>query len=481
MTGRKTRPKLIVAAMLISTFMAAVEVTVISIAMPTIVAKLGGFSLFSWTFGIYLLTQAVMTPLYGRLADSFGRKTVYLWSTALFLLGSLLCGLSWSMESLILFRAIQGIGGGALAPLATTIIGDVCKPEDRARIMGYGSGIWGIAALAGPLLGAFFVNTLGWPFVFWVNLPIGIITMIMVIRFLHEPASGKSGAPIDLLGAGLLILGIGAMMVALVQFETLLAWELAVLLIITLFALAGFALRERQLLHPMLPLHLMTRPVILAAQASALLAGGILIGLTAFLPAWVQGVEGGSALQSGIVLGVLTVAWTAATMTIGRAVGRSRDRVIAIGAGLVMVAASIGLLFVSRGQGLMLLYVVCVPLGAGMGLTSLVFTIAVQSGVAHVDRGRATALFYFSRLIGQALGAAAFGGVLNSGLAGAGTHDALRALVSPARRAALSPMDLDRLTGLLGAALHGVFILSAVLAVGALLAALLVPRQRVNR
>jgi EmrB/QacA subfamily drug resistance transporter len=477
-TESTSRPRLIVAAMLISTFMAAIEVTVISIAMPTIVAKLGGFSLFSWTFGIYLLTQAVMTPLYGRLADSFGRKAVYLWSTGLFLLGSLLCGLSWNMESLILFRAIQGIGGGALAPLATTIIGDVCKPEDRARVMGYGSGIWGIAALTGPLLGAFFVNTLGWPFVFWVNLPIGVITIAMVLRFLHEPASGKTGAPIDLLGAGLLILGVGAMMVALVQFEEMARLALAAILVVSVLALIAFALRERQVLHPLLPLHLLRRPLILAAQASALLAGGMLIGLTAFLPAWVQGVEGGSALQSGIALGVLTVSWTASSMTIGRSVGRGRDRAIAIGAGLLMVLGSLGLLLIGRGHGLGLLYIVSVPLGAGMGLTSLVFMIAVQSGVAHVDRGRATALFYFSRLIGQAVGAAAFGGVLNSGLAGAGTHDALRALVNPARRASLPPMELDRLTGLLGAALHGVFILSAVLAVGALIAALVVPRKR---
>ena len=210
----KIQTQLVLAAMLISTFMAAVEVTVISTAMPTIVARLGGFSLFSWAFGAYVLTQAVVTPLYGRLADSFGRKRVYLASAGLFLAGSLLCGCAWSMLSLILFRAVQGIGGGGLVPLATTIIGDVSAPADRPRMMSYVSFIWGIAAIIGPLLGAFCVNTLGWPYVFWINLPIGLIAMAMVARFLHEPRHQARPQPVDMPGAMLLVAGIGAIMQA---------------------------------------------------------------------------------------------------------------------------------------------------------------------------------------------------------------------------------------------------------------------------
>jgi MFS family permease len=479
---RPSRPRLIIAAMLISTFMAAVEVTVISTAMPTIVARLGGFRLFSWTFGIYLLTQAVMTPLYGRLADSFGRRTVYLGSTALFLAGSLLCGCAWSMVSLIVFRAIQGIGGGGLAPLATTILGDVCKPQDRARIMGYVSGIWGIAAVAGPLLGAFFVHTLGWPFVFWVNLPIGLITMTMVWRHLHEPAQGKTFTPIDLPGCALLIAGLGLMMTALVEFDQLSAARLIGLLAAAALALAGFALRERRLRHPLLPLHLIGRPLLLAANGSALLAGGLLIGMTAFLPTWVQGVAGGRALDAGIVLGVMTVSWTAASMTLGRAIGRIGQRPMAVGAALVLLAGNLALLPVAGGHGLLGVNLVSIPIGAGMGLTSIVFTLAVQSGVAHSDRGRATALFFFSRLMGQALGAAAFGGVLNAGLSragqtGAGAHDVLRELVNPRLRAALPAGELVRLTDLLGGALHGVFVLGVMLSLGVLAVAWLMPRD----
>jgi MFS family permease len=475
---RISHPRVIIAAMLISTFMAAVEVTVISTAMPTIVAKLGGFRLFSWTFGIYLLTQAVMTPLYGRLADSFGRRAVYLGSTALFLVGSLLCGCAWSMVSLIVFRAIQGIGGGGLAPMATTIIGDICKPADRPRVMGYVSGIWGIAGLIGPLLGAFFVHTLGWPFVFWVNIPIGVITMTMVARYLRESPHGKTRTPIDILGCALLVVGLGIMMAALVDFDRLSGPRLTGLLAVAAIVLAGFGLRERQVRHPLLPLHLLRRPLLLAAFASALLGGGLLIGMTAFLPTWVEGVAGGGALDAGINLGIMTVAWTATSMTLGCAIGRLGNRPMALGAAVVLLAGTIALTLVATGHSLLWVDLVSIPIGAGMGLTSIVFTIAVQSGVAHTDRGRATALFFFCRLMGQALGAAAFGGVLNAGLTRAGVHDVLRDLVNPQVRAAMPADELLGLTNMLSSALHGVFVLGVVLSLGVMLVAALVPADR---
>ena len=477
--ARQVRRELVIAAMLISTFMAAVEVTVISTAMPTIVAQLGGFSLFSWAFGAYLLTQAVVTPLYGRLADSYGRKRVYLASAGLFLAGSLLCGCAWSMVSLILFRAVQGIGGGGLVPLATTIIGDVSEPADRPRMMGYVSGIWGISAIVGPLLGAFFVNSLGWPFVFWVNLPIGLLAMAMIARFLHEPPRTGRHQPIDLPGAGLLVIGIGAVMVALVQIETLSPSELAGLAVLGAATLGGFAWRERRVADPLLPAHLLRRPIILAADASALLCGALLIGTSAFLPTWVQGVGGGSALAAGVVLGVMTVSWTIASLGMSRVLARLSFRPVAIVASVVLVAGSGGLMLLAARQSALWLDLWCIAIGVGLGLNSLVFTIAVQSGVARADRGRATALFYFSRLIGQALGAAAFGGVLNRGLgrAAAGTRDIVRDLVSETARAALPGPELDRLIDTLAGAMHAVFVLAAIIAAGVLLVSFAVPRQ----
>ncbi len=477
--ARKIRREMVIAAMLISTFMAAVEVTVISTAMPTIAAELGGFSLFSWAFGAYLLTQAVVTPLYGRLADSYGRKRVYLVSAGLFLMGSLLCGCAWSMVTLILFRALQGIGGGGLVPLATTIIGDVSEPADRPRIMGYVSGIWGISAIIGPLLGAFFVHSLGWPFVFWVNLPIGLIAMTMVARFLHEPSRTSQPQPIDWLGAGLLMLGIGTIMLVLIQIEMLTTVETSGLLACGLGALLAFARRERQGINPLLPAHLLRRRTILAANLSAVLCGSLLLGAAAFLPTWVQGVAGDTALLAGVVLGVLCVSWTTTTLVLSRYLARFNFRPVAIMGSIVLVAGSLGWLTVAAGQTLSWLCLCCVGVGAGLGVNSLVFTVAVQSSVTRADRGRAMALFYFCRLIGQALGAAAFGGVLNHGLTRAAPdiHDVVRTLVDIGRRGSLAGLERARLIETLAAALHSVFILASIIAVGALIVAFIVPRR----
>lgn len=473
------RARLIIGAMLISTFMAAIEVTVISTAMPTIVGQLGGFNLFTWAFGVYLLGQAVMTPIYGRLADQYGRKRVYIGSVTVFLLGSLLCGCAWSMASLIGFRAIQGIGGGGLVPMATTIISDVASPAQRPRALGYVSGIWGIAAIIGPLLGSFFVGTIGWPFVFWVNLPIGLLTMVLVARLLHEPASTGQHAPIDVAGAALLALGIGTVMATLVQHESFNRVGLASLLALGLAALAGFAWRERQNPTPTLPLHLWRNPLIVAGNLSGLACGALLIGATAFLPSWIQGVMGRTPLVAGFVLGVLTVSWTTASISLSRVLNRLAYRPVALAGSLALVTGAMALLLLRPGQDAAWVTMACALVGTGLGLHSLVFNVAVQSSVERHDRGRATSLFFFCRLIGQALGAAAFGGVLNAGLAAAGpsAHDAVRDLVEPTLRSALPAAELAQLTEALARALHGVFTLAAGIAVVALLIIMLVPRR----
>ena len=473
-----TARRRVVTAMLISTFMAAAEVTIISTAMPTIVARLGGFNLFTWAFGIYLLFQAVMTPIYGRLADLYGRRVVYLGSTSLFLVGSLLCGLAWSMPALIVFRAIQGIGGGALVPLATTIISDVTPPAERTRQLSYVSGIWGIAAIVGPIIGSVCVGTVGWPFVFWINLPVGALTMTMVMRYLKEPGARRSEGRIDAAGTGLLVVGVGAGMAALIQWDSFSAATLYGLWGVAALCLAAFAVRERRAAQPILAAHLLRVPVILAANASGLICGALIIGSTAFLPAWVQGVVGSNALAAGFVLGLLTLSWTSTSMSLGR-LRRLPVRLVALFGAAALVLGGAGLLVLPHGGWAMLL-AASIPLGAGLGSTSFVFTVAIQSAVSQADRGRATSLFYFSRLIGQAVGAAALGGILNAGLSagGADAHGALRALMDPVSRAALPVAELGRLVSVLTGALHGVFGAMVVLTVLTLPVALIVPRRR---
>jgi len=210
------RRGMILAAALMATFMPAVESTIVATAMPTIVADLEGFSLFSWIFAVPLLTMAVTIPLYGRLADIYGRRRIFFIGTGIFLVGTTLCGFARSAVVLILFRAIQGCGSGAIQPIASTIIGDIYTPADRARVQGWFSSVFGVAAIVGPLLGAFLVEHVHWSVVFWVNLPIGMISITMFWVFLHERVERREHR-IDYLGGVLLVIGVGALMLTLVQ------------------------------------------------------------------------------------------------------------------------------------------------------------------------------------------------------------------------------------------------------------------------
>ena len=412
------------------------------------------------------------------MADSYGRKRVYLLSAGLFLAGSLLCGMAWSMMSLIFFRAVQGIGGGGLVPLASTIIGDVSEPAERPRMMGYVAGIWGISAIVGPLLGAFFVNSLGWPFVFWVNLPIGISAMAMVARFLHEPPRTGRHQPIDVPGAALLgrgcrrhHAGVGANRGVKQRADH------------GLFGLRHCSAAGVHLARA-------ARDRSLAADSFAASAddsccqhfGGRLRRSIPGPRPLSAGVgsrgHGGNALLAGVVLGVLCIGWTSTTMTLGRHLARLSFRPVAIIGSIALVTGSFGLLTVAAGQSIVRLCICCVFIGVGLSVNSLISTVAVQSSVARAERGRAMGLYYFSRLIGQALGAAAFGGVLNHGLKlNSGSHDIVRELVDSARRSALAEPELNRLIETLAHALHSTFILTSILAVVALIVTLFIPRQ----
>src|SRR6195952_3459634 len=207
--------RLVLAACLIATFMAAVESTIVATIIPTIVSDLGGFSLFTWGFTVYLLTQAVTIPVYGRLADLYGRKPVFFFGVGVFLAGTMLCGSAWNMLSLVCFRALQGCGAGAIQPVAATILGDIYTPAERGRIQGLVSSVFGVAAVIGPSLGAFLVTSLGWRSVFWVNVPIGIASIVMIALFLRENVRRRKHR-IDWAGSLLLFLAVGSLMLALV-------------------------------------------------------------------------------------------------------------------------------------------------------------------------------------------------------------------------------------------------------------------------
>ena len=258
--------RLVLAACLMATFMAAVESSIVATTIPTIVADLGGFNVFSWVFTIYLLTQAVSIPIYGRLADLYGRRPVIFVGTGLFLTGSTLCGLAWDMPSLICFRALEGIGAGAIQPIAATILGDIYTPTERGKVQGLVSSVFGVSAVIGPSLGAFLIQYVSWRVVFWVNLPIGIAAIAMLALFLKENVQPRRHK-VDWIGSILLLLAFGSLMLTLVQGGQLTTPWFVALLVVGCSALIALILHERTTPEPMLPLVSKTIPTVSGASS----------------------------------------------------------------------------------------------------------------------------------------------------------------------------------------------------------------------
>ncbi|MFJ9744095.1 MFS transporter, partial [Streptomyces sp. NPDC101166] len=282
----------ILAALMLSTSLVALDSTVIATAVLTITDQLGGFAQFPWLFSIYLLAQAVTVPIYGKLADMVGRKPVMLFGIGVFALGSLLCGLATSMLGLIVFRAVQGIGAGAVSPIAMTIAGDVYTVQERAKVQAYLASVWATSSVVGPLLGGVFSEYVSWRWIFLVNLPLAALAGWMIQRKFTESAPRQSHR-IDYLGAGLLTVGAGALILALLEGGQAWAWGSAASL--ALFGggaatLVAFALVERRAANPILPLWIFTRRVVVASSLVSLLVGAILLGLTSYVPTFAQGV-----------------------------------------------------------------------------------------------------------------------------------------------------------------------------------------------
>jgi EmrB/QacA subfamily drug resistance transporter len=474
--GIASRRTLVFAAAMMAIFMAAVESTIVATAMPSIVADLGGFSLFSWVFAAYLLTQAVTIPIYGRLADLYGRKPVFFAGASLFLVASLLCGFARTMPALVGLRALQGLGAGAIQPIATTIVGDIYTPTERARVQGYISAVFGVSAIIGPGLGAFLVEHGSWSVVFWINLPIGLAAFIMFALFLHEDLERRPHQ-VDYLGSVLLALGGGALMMALVQGPSLGAAALIGLLATGAAALAALVAHERRTAEPMLALRLWRNRFIATGNLGGFTLGAVMMGVTAFLPPYVQAVLGGSAAAAGLVLADMSVTWTLGSIVGGRLMIRTSYRVTAVLGGLCLVAGALALIGLEPPRGLAWAHAGAMLIGLGMGLGNTTFLVSVQASVGWGERGVATSSTMFMRIVGQAAGAAAFGSILNLGVHRYAPEAAnvINRLMTPALRASLDPAEVARVTGAVAAALHEVYLAAGVLSVLTVLLALRLP------
>jgi EmrB/QacA subfamily drug resistance transporter len=480
-------------AVLIAIFVAAMDISIMSTVMPSIVGQLGGLPLYAWSFAAYLLTSTTTVPLYGKLADTYGRKPMFLAGTSLFVVGSLLCGLATSMEQLIAFRAVQGLGAGGILPITITIAGDLFPMEQRAKIQGVISGVWGIAAILGPLAGSLIVSQTTWRWVFWINVPIGFLTMtVLLITFHEQPVSRRH--QLDWLGAALLMAGIAALLLALVEggqsgFTTPLVLGL---LGAAAVLLALFTAVELRAPEPVVPFDLLRDRVLGLASLEGFVLGACIYSASSYLPLFVQGAQMGGPREVAWVSAAISVAWTGGSLLGSGVLLRMGFRSAAL-LGMGVISAG-GLLLVGLGLETPLTVVATagLVLGVGLGVCSTAFIVVVQTAVGWEQRGVATATQQFFRAIGGTLWVSIQGAALSAtaaaGLASAGMQvgsgdvvrmSDLNTMLEPSARLALSETQIRLLAQVLEAGLHQVFVLLLAIAVVGLGLAWFLPRGRI--
>jgi EmrB/QacA subfamily drug resistance transporter len=483
-----SRPRVVAVTLgvMLSLFLASMEATVVATAMPTIVSQLGGLASYSWVFSIYMLTSTVTVPLYGKLSDLYGHRRLYAIAVSLFLVGSLLCGQARTMPQLIAFRAVQGLGAGGLLTLAFIIVGHLFTFEQRARMQGLFSGVWGVSSIVGPLLGGFLVDRVSWHWVFYVNLFPGLLAGALVWFAWRDQArpAGASAVAVDYLGAGLLTAGLVALLWGLFEPGTTLSWAL---LGLAAALFAGLIWAERRAADPIVPLPLFRDRLFAVACLHGVLVGCALFGSLSFMPLFVQGVLGTSATAAGATLTPMIVAWTLASIVSGRIMLRLNYRTIAL-AGMLLITLSTYLLsrIGPQGTSYFNLTVYMALMGIGAGFSIPVFLIAVQSTIPRRSMGTATSSLQFTRNIGGTLGVSLMGVVLSlrffSGLAAAGLDPAgisLNRLLDPVARSGSGAALAGTLRDMLATAIQGVFVIALIAAALGLGVTLIAPGKKI--
>ncbi|MFD2082245.1 drug resistance transporter, EmrB/QacA subfamily [Actinopolymorpha cephalotaxi] len=473
-------------ALMLAMLLAALDQTIVATALPTIVSDLGGLTHLSWVVSAYLLASTVSTPLWGKLGDQYGRKRLFLAAIIVFLAGSVLCGQARSMGELIGFRAVQGVGGGGLIVLTMALVGDVVSPRERGRYQGIFGGVFGIASIAGPLLGGFFVTNLGWRWVFYVNLPLGAVALAVVAVVLPARRAGLAGAGarhrIDYLGALTLAGAATCLVLATSWGGTQYAWTSPVIIGLFLASVAfvgAWLAVERRAAEPVLSPRLLALPVFRVGAAIGFVVGFVMFGALAFLPLFLQVVHQVSPTLSGIYLLPMVLGLLATSVVSGLVVSRTGHYRIFPLVGTPTIAA--GLFLCSRLDEYSTTRAITgslLVLGAGLGLVMQVLLTAVQNAVDYSDLGAATSGVTFFRSIGGAFGTAVFGAIFSNQLLGnvagalhgrplPGGFDPATIAREPARMAALPPEVREALLHAYAVSIHSVFVWATPVALAA--------------
>lgn len=467
----------VTAGVMTGMLLAALEATVVGTAMPTIVATLGGLAHYSWVFSAYLLTSTVTVPVWGKLSDLFGRRRLFQIGVAVFLVGSAACGFAQTMPQLIFARAFQGLGAGALVPLAMTIVGDIFTLEERAKMQGLFSGVWGVSSIFGPLVGGFITDQLSWRWVFLINLPVGIAAAVIIGVALVEPPRHEAPS-IDYLGATVLTVAVTILL--LVVGAEQIATPLNMVLIALVAGMLFWFIRiEKRAKDPVVPLELFRNRVVAVAVGVGFLAGIAMFAAITFVPLLAQGVLGATATEAGSFVTPLMLSWVLMSIIGGRLLIRFGTRPLVVLGLVFMLGGFMALATFTHTTPRLLMVVELIFIGAGLGLVMLSLLIASQHSVQRAQLGITTSLNQFSRSIGGAIGVAILGAMLSVGMAAYSSNP--NALVNAEARAQIPAAELAQLRGALEGTLRNIFAASAAVVGLALIAAFALPGGSISQ
>jgi EmrB/QacA subfamily drug resistance transporter len=488
----------IMSGLMLGMFLASLDQTIVSTALPTIVGDFHRSDLLSWVITAYLLASTATTPLWGKAGDLYGRKRVFQLAIVIFLVGSALCGAAQNMYELIGFRGLQGIGGGGLISLVFAIIGDVIPPRERGRYQGYFGAVFGVSSVVGPLAGGFFVDSLSWRYIFYINLPLGIAALVVTNRVLKLPIR-KRQVTIDWWGAFLLILGVSCILLGTQSGGTDYpwgSWQIVGLFVLGALFLAGFVLREKVAPEPILPLVLFKLQIFSVSNVISFVSGVAMFGALAFLPQYLQLVHGVSATESGLLLLPLLLGLLAMSISSGRYISKTGNYRWFPLAGTILVTVGLVLLTqIGAHTSLVIISADILVFGAGLGLFMQVLTLVVQNAVPMSLMGVGTSSVTFFRSMGGAIGASALGAVLTARIAAefprflppatlaSGGDKVSQVIQSPDALKALKRTNPALHEGIIQAYSHAidtVFIVAVVVSVFSVIAALFIKQAKLR-